>query len=74
MEKTRPVSLKGSFLKEIKKGADGTPEWLSAKHLPLAQGMILQSWDLVPHWAPCMEPASPSAYVSASLFVSLMNK
>ena len=42
--------------------------------LPLAQGMIPGSWDGVPHQAPCMEPASPSAYVSASLSVSLMNK
>ena len=43
--------------------------------LPLAQGMILESQGQVPHWASCMEPASPSsAYVSASLNVSLMNK
>ena len=33
---------------------------------------LLESWDQVPHWAPCMEPASPSAYVSTSL--SLSNK
>ena len=38
--------------------------------LPLSQGAILQSWDRVPHWAPCMEPASPSAWVSSSLSVS----
>ena len=44
------------------------------EHLPLAQGMIPGSWDQVPHRASCMEPASPSAYVSASLCVSLMNK
>ena len=25
-----------------------------------AQGMILESWDRVPHRAPCMEPASLS--------------
>ena len=37
------------------------------EHLPSAQGMILESWDQVPHRVPCMEPASPSAYVSASL-------
>ena len=43
-------------------------------HLPLAQGMILRSWDQVPHWAPCRELASPFAYVSASLSVSLKNK
>ena len=38
--------------------------------LPLAQVVIPESWDQVPHWAPCSEPASPSAYVSASLCVS----
>ena len=30
--------------------------------------------DRIPHWAPYIEPASPSACVSASLSVSLMNK
>ena len=39
--------------------------------LPLAQGGIPESWDQVPHRAPCTEPASPSAYVSASLSLSL---
>ena len=48
-------------------------QWLSIC-LPLAQGMIPESRDQVPHWTPCMEPASPSAYVSASLSASLMNK
>ena len=38
---------------------------------PSAQVMIPGSWDQVPYWAPCREPASPSAY--ASLSVSLMN-
>ena len=38
--------------------------------LPLAQGMILESWDPVPHQAPGRESASPSAYVSASLCLS----
>ena len=38
--------------------------------LPLAQVVIPGSWDPVPHWAPHREPASPSAYVSASLSVS----
>ena len=41
--------------------------------LPLAQGMILESWDQVPHQAPCEESASPSAYVSALLCVSLIS-
>ena len=44
------------------------------EHLPLAQVMILGSWDQVPYQVPHREPASPSAYVSASLCMSLMNK
>ena len=42
------------------------------ERLPLAQVVILGSWDRVLHQDPCREPASPSAYVSASLSVSLM--
>ena len=45
----------------------------AVERLPLAQGMILVQ-DRVPRQAPCMEPASPSVYVSASLSLSLMNK
>ena len=41
---------------------------------PLAQVVIPGSWDRVPHPAPRREPASPSACVSTSLSVSLMNK
>ena len=37
-------------------------------------GVILGSGDRVLHQAPCKEPTSPSACVSASLSVSLMNK
>ena len=37
------------------------------EHLPLPQGVILETWDQVPYQAPCMELASP---VSASLCVS----
>ena len=44
------------------------------EHPPLAQVMIPGSWDRVPHQAPYGEPASLSAYVSASFSVSLMNK
>ena len=40
------------------------------EHLLSAQGMIPGSWDRVSHWAPRREPASPSAFVSASLSVS----
>ena len=40
------------------------------EHLPSAQGVIPESWDRVLHQAPHGKPASPSAYVSASLSVS----
>ena len=52
------------------------PGWLSGLVLPSAQGVILETWDRVLRWAPCMEPASPSACASASLSpsVCLMNK
>ena len=50
----------------------GQPGWLSGLAPPSAQGMILESGDRVPHRAPCMESASPTACASASLF--LMNK
>ena len=59
-----------------KKPDIGQPGQLSDLALPLAQGVILGSWDRVLYRAPCMESASPSACVSASpsLSVSLMNK
>ena len=56
----------------IKKYNSGRQSGSADERLPLAQGVILESQDLVPHQASCMEPASPSAYVSASL--SFMNK
>ena len=37
------------------------------ERLPSAQVVILGFWDQVPHQAPPRAPASPSAYVSASL-------
>ena len=40
------------------------------ERLPSPQVVTPESWDLVPHWAPHRKPASPSAYVSASLCVS----
>ena len=39
----------------------------AVEHLPLAQAVILGSWDRVPHLAPHRESASLSACVSASL-------
>ena len=44
------------------------------ERLPLAQVVIPESWDRVLHQAPCREPASASACVSAALYVFLMNK
>ena len=44
------------------------------EHLPLAQSMNLESQDQVPHRASCMEPASPSTCVSASLVLPLINQ
>ena len=44
------------------------------EHLPLTQLVIPGSGDRVPHQAPPGEPASPSAYGSASLSGSLMSK
>ena len=52
----------------------GAPGGSVLEHLFLAQVVILGSWDRVLHQVPCRESASPSAYISASLFVSLMNK
>ena len=40
------------------------------EHLPLGSECDRGSWDQVLHWAPHGEPASPSAYVSASLCMS----
>ena len=54
---------------------EGIPGWLSG--LVPAFGPGRDPGDLGSNptsGSPCMEPASPSAYVSASLSVSLMNK
>ena len=71
-----PIPL---FLVELgesvyRKGAEGHLGGSVVEHLPSAQVVILWSWDQVLRQAPHKEPASPSAYVSASLSVSLMNK
>ena len=46
----------------------------AVEHLPSAQVVILGLGIESRHQAPCKESASPSACVSASLSVSLMNK
>ena len=74
------LELKGNPAKELRGQADcpqvslenasgGRLGGSAVEHLPLAQGMILDSWDRVPHRAPCMEPVSPFACVSVSLSV-----
>ena len=52
------------YYKEGRLGGSGV------RHLPLAQGVTLGSRDRVPQGVPRREPASPSAWVSASLQVS----
>ena len=63
------------FLFYLKKD-EGSPGGSAGLGSPSAQGMILETQDQIPCRASCMEPASPSAWVSAilSLSVSLMNK
>ena len=58
----------------IRRDSSGAARWLSGLVLSLAQDLILETRDWVLRRDPCMELASPSAYVSASLSVSLMNK
>ena len=58
------VSLYFQKQKNLRRGIPGWPSGL-------AQGTILESWDRIPLQAPCMEPASPSSCVSASLSLSL---
>ena len=52
----------------------GQPWWLSGLALPSAQGVILETRDRVPHRAPCVEPASPSACVSLPLSLSVAHE
>ena len=48
----------------------GQPGWLSDLAPPSARGLTLETRHRVPCQAPCMEPASPSTCVSASLSLS----
>ena len=58
----------------LRNQGSGWPGWLSGLVPPSAQGMILETWDRVPHQAPCMEPASPSACLSVSLINKILKK
>ena len=64
------INVHGSHLGNLTRIDPGQPGWLSSLAPPSAQSLILETRDRVPRRAPCMEPASPSAYVSASLCVS----
>ena len=65
-----PCELQDYWCTCSKKLGPGAAWWLSGLAPPLAQALILETWDRVPSWAPCMEPASPSACVSDPLSVS----
>ena len=65
---------KGKTEPDKKKNAMGCLGGSVVERLPSAQGVILGCWDRVLCQTSCMEPASPSACVSVSLSVSLMNK
>ena len=66
----RQIPYDFTHMWKLRNKTNGQPGWLSGLAPPLAQGVILETQDGVPRWAPCMEPASPSACVSASLSVS----
>ena len=52
------------FLTHKKNSFSGRPGGSAVEHLPWAQGVTPGSRDRVPRRSPCMEPASPSAWVS----------
>ena len=58
----------------LKAGYQGMHGGSVVERLPLAQGVIPESRDQVPNRAPRWEPASPSAYVSACVCLSWINK
>ena len=69
-------AVAGVMMQEFEEngGEQGIPGWLSSLAPAFGPGRdlwILESQDRVPHQAPCMEPASPSACVSASFSLCL---
>ena len=58
----------------LKGGSRGSLGGSAVWRLPLAQGVILESQDQVPHRAPGMEPTSPSPCVSAPLSLSVYHE
>ena len=45
------------YYSAIRNDKYGQSLWRSGLAPPAAQGVILETWDRVPHLAPCMEPA-----------------
>ena len=60
----------GALDKTHRRSREGAPRGLRGGVSAFGSGHDLGSWDGVLHWAPCMEPASPSAWVSASVCLS----
>ena len=61
------------ILLSIKRLSSGAPGWLRGEHLPaFSSGCDPAVLGWILGWS-CGEPASPSAYVSVSHSVSLMN-
>ena len=74
MHEEKIMGGKKPVKEDVEREAGGRLGGSVVEHLPSARGVILGSWNRVPHRAPCREPASPLACVSASVCVSLMNK
>ena len=66
---THPNSCSHRDNDEYKKNQEHLDDSV-VEYLPLAQVVILGSWDQVPLQAPCREPSSPSACVPLSLCLS----
>ena len=64
------ICVRGQRHVSVKTQTVGQPGWLSGLVLLSAQGLVLETRDRVPHGAPCMEPASPSACVFAGPLIS----
>ena len=71
--KEETIFLKKKELKPyVRRESAGAPTWLSGGASVFASGRDPRSWERVLHRPPHREPASPSAYVSASLMLCLL--
>ena len=67
----RHMFQKTVYIYCFKNGHFGQPRWRSGLAPPAARGVILETLDRVPRQGLSVEPVSPSAFVSASLSLSL---